>query len=125
MNTVDKVFLNNEPSEELLEESSDAVKNRWLDIFIQLSNSSRFTSFIEENFDIIDRVNHEDKEIQTLVIEKPIDQDKSFELDSHQKFKIYNILSLTKCPNLQDTYKAILSTLGNDSGIILASTVEE
>ena len=55
-----------------IKDSTQAAKDRWLNIFIQLSDSERFNDFVSRNFKIVDSVNHEEKTIETLVVESPL-----------------------------------------------------
>jgi hypothetical protein len=58
--------------EEVLKDANDVKRDRWLSIFIQLSNSDRYTKFVEDNFVIGDKIDHEKQTIETMVLEKPI-----------------------------------------------------
>lgn len=105
--------------ETVLATASQAKKDYWISIIIQLFNSHRFTKFVESNYLIGNAVNKEDQTIETIVVEKPIAVGPP--LSSSQVVEIRQLLKLNECKRAEGTLKAILKLLGQDedpSGII-------
>ncbi len=99
-----------------------AMKDRWINILIQLSASERFQDFINKNYKIIDSVDHSDKTIDTMVVESPI----SFgpPLDMSQIAAIRATLGKTK--NANKIVEKILMILGQEdtSSIEVVSSLD-
>jgi hypothetical protein len=93
-----------------LDRSSAAAKDRWLNIFIQLTQSQRFLSFIEKNFKIVDSIDHENKRIDTMVIETPVAYGPELELS--QIAAIRKAIGKRKDGN--KVTEEILKILGNE-----------
>lgn len=109
MNTSDKIFLGNTP-ESAEDNLTEAQKNRWLNIFIQLSQSPRFSSFINNNYAIVDKVNHEDKSIETMVIESPVACGPELEMAQIAAIR----KAVGKVKNGKEITKKILEILGQE-----------
>lgn len=99
-------------ADKVLTEASDAVKERWLGILIQLTNSKRFNEFLENNYEIRDYVDEEAKSIQTLVIEKP--QAVGPSLTSSQVAGLMRTLKLYGVREPERALKAIFGVLGQE-----------
>lgn len=106
-----------EDEKELLEEFK---KDRLLNIFEQLFKSHRFITFFEKNYTIKDNIDHENKQIETLVIEKP--ESVGPPLTSGQLVDIKGILKVAGCKHEDKVFEAILKVLGQEetSRIVLA-----
>jgi hypothetical protein len=92
------------------ENTPQAIKDYWLSIFIQLSNSSRFSDFVNKNFFIGTSVDEETKSIETQVVETPVAFGPTLELT--QIAAIRKILGKDKTANKK--VEKILEVLGQE-----------
>lgn len=100
------------PPEEILAQLNAAKKNRWLAIFIQLSRCERFLKFIERNYVIRDKIDHENQTIETQVFENPAAVGP--ELTTVQIAKIYSLLKMYNTRHPKVVLTEILKTLGQE-----------
>lgn len=98
--------------EEVLAAASDLSKDRWLSILLQLVNSHRFTKFIEDNYVIQDRIDEEEKTIETVVIENPVATGP--QLTSGQLSEIETLIRLSGCKHPNGVFKGIMKILGQE-----------
>lgn len=108
--------------EEVLKEANGVMKDRWLSIFIQLSNSHRFTKFLEDNFVIGDNIDHEHNVIETLVLEKPTAVGPALALN--QVWQIRQQIRFSGANNPDALLKNILKVLGQEPPEIITSASE-
>jgi len=125
MNIDDKIYVGEVPPEdattqEVLDATSPAVKDRWLCIFIQLIASKRYKAFISANYDIADSINEEEKSIETLVIEKPLAVGPP--LSPLQTMNIGKFLVDLKCQDVPSALQKFMAILGQDAPAISLST---
>ncbi len=106
-------------SEAVMEEANEVMKERWLSIFIQLTNSRRFNQFLDANFTIGDRIDEENRTIETLVVENP--QAVGPKLTGRQLAGIR--IALTKVDDVDETFNKIMAILGQHevSNLVTAS----
>lgn len=120
-----KAIADDKSPEEILKDSNEVNKNRWLAIFIQLSRSKRFVKFIEANYKILDRVDEEKKTIDTLVYENPKAVGPPLELV--QTAKIFTLLKMYSTRHPQKVLKEILNVLdqNNESNSVISSATSQ
>ena len=106
--------------DEVMDRASDAAKDRWIGIFVQLTNSHRFNKFLEDNYVIQDKIDEEKKTIETLVIEKPIAIGP--QLSSAQLNEIRTLLKISGAKHPEGVFSAILKLLGQDGPTIIEAT---
>lgn len=68
--TTDRIYLGQDAA---IEQASQAHKDRWLEIFLQMMESDRFKQFVNTNFDIHSFVDNDEKVVHTRVIERPME----------------------------------------------------
>lgn len=102
-------------AEEVLARTNEAKKDRWLAIFIQLNNSRRFRTFLENNFVIADKIDDE-QQVETVVIENPIAVGPALTLD--QVTAVFSTLKLANCPRPKETCDKIFACLGQEDNAI-------
>lgn len=111
--------------EELLDDANETVKNRWLAVFIQLARCERFLKFVEANYQIVDRIDDENKTITTIVLQNNKAVGPPLELA--QTAKIYALLKMYNCRNSQKAMNDILKVLAQDEDTpsIITSATEK
>ena len=106
--------------EEVAEAQQKVARERYLGIFLKLMQSERFKKFLEDNFDITDRIDHDAKTIETLVIEKPVAVGPK--LAPQQIIQIQSAVSGSGAKDAPATVKRILDILGQEGSVILTAT---
>lgn len=111
--------------EEVIESASAIMKDRWVSILVQLTNSHRFNKFLEDNFVIQDIIDDDTKTIETRVIEKPLSVGPP--LTSSQIHAIRKIVKLHGVEDVDAAYNAIMGALGQDDqpSIVLADSLDD
>lgn len=107
-------------SEEVAKAQQEIARDRYLGIFVKLMQSLRFKNFVESNFDITDRIDHDEKTIETLVIEKPVAVGPK--LEPQQIVQIQAAVSGSGAKDAPATVKRILEILGQEGSVILTAT---
>lgn len=124
-NVIDRVYAGQIPaldqtSEEVLSSVNEAMKERWLAIFIQLTQSSKFKDFVNNHFDIHDIIDDTAKSIETRVIEKPFEI--KYQLTPKQLISLRNVLAENKVKKVPKVMEELLAVLHHDhSSLILSS----
>ena len=108
--------------EEVLAQANEVMKARWLSILIQLTNSARFNKFLEDNYTIGDRIDHENKTIETLVVEKPISVGPPLEMK--QFWQIRKAIDLSGTEKVDEVFNAIMKALGQEPPGLVTSATE-
>ncbi len=103
--------------EEVLAAASDAAKDRWIGIFVQLTNSHRFNTFLEDNFIIQDRIDEEKKTIETLVVEKPLAVGPP--LSPTQLTELRTLLKIANCTQPEKVFESVLKLLGQEENSLI------
>jgi len=104
----------------VIADANEAQKDYWCEVLLQLTNSHRFNTFVEDNFEIQTFINDEEKTIDTRVIERPVSVGPP--LSSGQLQEVRTILSLAGCNHPEAVFTAILKTLGQDAPEIILET---
>lgn len=103
--------------EDVLKQANDAQKDYFLSIFFALTQSERFNTFLEDNYEIQRAIDDETKTISVRVIEKPTTASRP-QITSGQMLKLAARLSSLKIPNPSEEARRILHLLGEESSII-------
>lgn len=106
--------------EEVEQARQQVMKDRYLSIFIKLMQSERFKEFLEKNFDITDRIDHDSRTIETLVIEKPVVTGPK--LSPQQLIQIQAAVSGSGAKDSPKVVQRILEILGQEAAAILLAT---
>lgn len=107
--------------EEVLGQASEAMKERWLGIFIALNNHQRFRKMLDSNYIIRDVVDDEAKTIDTQVIEKPVSVGPP--LTGKQLWKMRQALQANGCVDIDKAFNDVMKVLGQeDAASIIMST---
>lgn len=103
--------------EEVVEGLSQARKDRIIAIFYALAQSDRFNKFVDDNFDISDRIDDEAKTIETIVVEKPVST--AFKLTPNQTIKLMATLKRLGVDNASEGVMEVSRALGDDSVLVM------
>lgn len=108
--------------EEVLSKANEVMKERWLSIFIQLSNSPRFLQFLEDNYVIGDKLDHEANTIETMVVEKPTAVGPALTLN--QAWQIRQEIRFSGATNSDSLLKSVLKILGQEPPNLIMSATD-
>ena len=108
--------------EEVTKAAEQVARDRYFAIFMKLLQSERFKHFVDSNFDITDRIDHEAKTIETLVIEKPIVTGPK--LAPQQIMQIQAAVSGSGAKDAPKTVHRILEILGQEGNVLLATPAD-
>jgi hypothetical protein len=108
--------------DEVIAEANEAMKDRWISILLQLSNSQRFATFVSSNFDIIDQIDDETKTIETYVIEKPTSVGPP--LTMNQLWQLRKAIQFSGAKHVNSLFRDVMAVLGQTPPDVIATATD-
>lgn len=100
--------------------ATDAVKERWWSVQKNFLQSHRFLEFIKNNYVVVDEIDAEAKQINTLLVENPTSVGPP--LSSGQLMEIQTLINLSGCKKPDKVFNKILKILGQDAPTLILTS---